>query len=113
MKNMLRMYNGKMILRFDDTNPLNEKIEYYQAIRDGLEWLGIKPDLVKNTSDDISVLHNYGKRLVSEGHAYICTCTSDIIHKNRAEQIECDCRRNQNEANDRLHRMFDGQLFSK
>ena len=50
-----RMYNGKMILRFDDTNPLNEKIEYYQAIRDGLEWLGIKPDLVKNTSDDISV----------------------------------------------------------
>ena len=103
-----KMYNGKMILRFDDTNPLNEKIEYYQAIRDGLEWLGIKPDLVKNTSDDISVLHNYGKRLVFEGHAYICTCTSDIIHKNRAEQIECNCRRDQNEANDRLHRMFDG-----
>lgn len=103
-----RMYNGKMILRFDDTNPLNEKIEYYHAIRDGLDWLGIKPDLVKNTSDDITVLQNYGKRLVFEDYAYICTCTSDIIHKNRSEQIECDCRRDKNDAIDRLHRMFDG-----
>ncbi|HTH21592.1 MAG TPA: glutamate--tRNA ligase family protein, partial [Nitrososphaeraceae archaeon] len=101
-----RMYNGKMILRFDDTNPLNEKIEYYHAIRDGLDWLGIKPDLVKNTSDDITVLQNYGKRLVFEDYAYICTCTSDIIHKNRSEQIECDCRRDKNDAIDRLHRMF-------
>ena len=103
-----RMYNGKMILRFDDTNPLNEKIEYYHAIRDGLDWLGIKPDLVKNTSDDITVLQNYGKRLVFEDYAYICICTSDIIHKNRSEQIECDCRRDKNDAVDRLHRMFDG-----
>ncbi|MDP9197194.1 MAG: glutamate--tRNA ligase [Thermoproteota archaeon] len=103
-----KMYNGSMILRFDDTNPLNEKIEYYQAIRDGLEWLGIKPDLVKNTSDDIILLHNHGKRLVLEGHAYVCTCTSDIIHKNRTEQMECNCRKDQNSTNDRLDRMFNG-----
>lgn len=103
-----KMYNGSMILRFDDTNPLNEKIEYYQAIRDGLEWLGIKPDLVKNTSDDIIWLHNHGKRLVLEGHAYVCTCTSDIIHKNRTEQMECNCRKDQNSTNDRLDRMFNG-----
>src|SRR5918996_6006618 len=54
-----RMYEGKLILRFDDTNPLNEKLEYYEAIKDGLEWLGIKPDIVKNSSDDIQLLHEY------------------------------------------------------
>lgn len=56
-----KMYNGKLILRFDDTNPMNEKLEYYEAIKDDLEWLGVKPDIIKNTSDDILVLHDYGK----------------------------------------------------
>ena len=37
-----KMYSGKLILRFDDTNPLNEKIEYYDAILDGLSWLNIE-----------------------------------------------------------------------
>ena len=51
-----RMYNGKLILRFDDTNPLNEKLEYYEAISEGMEWLGVKPDIVKNSSDDIRIV---------------------------------------------------------
>ncbi|MGH9985713.1 MAG: glutamate--tRNA ligase family protein, partial [Nitrososphaeraceae archaeon] len=50
-----RMYEGKLILRFDDTNPLNERLEFYDAIKEGLEWLGIVPDLIKNTSDDIKI----------------------------------------------------------
>ena len=54
-----RMYGGKLILRFDDTNPLNERMEYYDAIAEGLKWLGVKPDIVKNTSDDIELLHNH------------------------------------------------------
>ena len=70
-----RMYGGKLILRFDDTNPLKERIEYYDAIREGLEWLGVKPDIVKNTSDDIALLHGYGKKLVEAGGAYVCTCS--------------------------------------
>jgi len=42
-----RLYNGKLILRFDDTNPVNEKLEYYDAIKEGLEWLGVKSDVTK------------------------------------------------------------------
>ena len=65
------MYKGKLILRFDDTNPLNEKLEYYDAINEGLEWLGIKPDIVKNTSDDIQLLHTYGKKMILNDSAYV------------------------------------------
>ncbi|HJS68930.1 MAG TPA: glutamate--tRNA ligase family protein, partial [Nitrososphaera sp.] len=62
-----RMYGGKLILRFDDTNPLKEKLEYYDAIAEGLEWLGVKPDIVKNTSDDIELLQDYGRKLIELG----------------------------------------------
>ena len=59
-----RRYNGKFILRFDDTNPVQEKIEYYDAIKDGLDWLSIKPDRIKNTSDDMELLYKYAKKLI-------------------------------------------------
>ena len=50
------MYGGKKILRMDDTNPESERLEFYAAIKVGLEWLGIEYDIVKNTSDDIELL---------------------------------------------------------
>ena len=106
-----RMYNGKLILRFDDTNPMNEKLEYYEAIKNDLEWLGIKPDIIKNTSDDILILHEYGKKLTGTGDAYVCTCDSNKIHKLRMQQLECSCRVNiDNSINnlERLDKFFDG-----
>jgi glutamyl-tRNA synthetase len=106
-----RMYDGKLILRFDDTNPQNEKLEYYEAIRSGLEWLGVKPDIVKNTSDDIFVLHDYGKKLTLGGNAYVCTCDTNKIHKMRMQQVECPCRGNIDDAEknkERLGKLFDG-----
>jgi len=103
-----RMYGGKLILRFDDTNPLKEKLEYYDAIREGLEWLGVKPDIVKNTSDDIELLHNYGRKLVELDGAYVCTCSQDKIHDLRAKGLPCECRRDTATALERIGRMFDG-----
>lgn len=46
-----KIYGGKMILRFDDTNPLNEKIEFVENIIRDLKTLDIKPDIVTHTSD--------------------------------------------------------------
>jgi glutamyl-tRNA synthetase len=103
-----RMYDGKLILRFDDTNPITEKLEYYNAIAAGLEWLGVKPDIVKNTSDDIELLHGYGRKLIASGGAYVCTCSPKIIHDLRARGIPCECRRDPAIALDRLGRLFDG-----
>jgi glutamyl-tRNA synthetase len=105
-----RRYNGKLILRFDDTNPLNEEPEYYEAIREGLEWLGIEPDIVKNTSDDIKLLCDYGKRLVEIGGAYVCKCTQPVMRDLRAKGLACDCRTDAAHAGDLLRQFFDGSF---
>ncbi len=94
-----RMYNGKFILRFDDTNPSKEKLEYYDAIIDGLNWLNIKPDLIKNTSDDMRLLYNYAKALIENGNAYLCICKQEVIKENRRLGFPCICRNNSIEKN--------------
>jgi glutamyl-tRNA synthetase len=103
-----RMYDGTMILRFDDTNPLKEKLEYYNAITEGLKWLQIKPDITKNTSDDIQLLHNYGRKLIELEGAYVCTCSQEIIRDLRSKGIACECRRDPSTAMGRNEKFFHG-----
>lgn len=87
-----KMYDGKFILRFDDTNPIAERIEYYDALTSGLEWLGIKPDIIKNTSDDIDQIYRLAKKMIESGHLYICECERSRIKANRAKGKNCDHR---------------------
>ena len=105
-----KMYNGKLILRFDDTNPLNEKAEYYDAIKDGIQWLGIKPSIIKNTSDDIFILQDYGKKLVASRGAYVCRCDQKTIQDFRSKGLECACRNNDNSYEQALAEMFAGSF---
>ena len=51
-----KMYGGKMILRFEDTNAGTERLEYYAAIKVGLDWLGIKYDDVEYVSDNLEAV---------------------------------------------------------
>ena len=102
-----RMYGGRMILRMDDTNPESERLEFYAAIKVGLEWLGIKPDTVKNTSDDIGIIHGRCMKLVESGRAYVCTCKREKVSADRSEGRECKCRALAREdAMERWDRMF-------
>ncbi len=103
-----KMYGGKLILRFDDTNPEKERLEYYAAIKVGLDWLGVKYDLVKNTSDDMEIIYKKARELIDSGDAYVCTCDKETISKNRREMLSCKCRAgdlNQNVT--RWNKMFD------
>lgn len=103
-----KMYGGKLILRFDDTNPEKERLEYYAAIKVGLDWLGVKYDLIKNTSDDMEIIYKKAKELIEAGHAYVCTCNKETISKNRREMISCKCRAgNLEQNNTRWNKMFD------
>ena len=87
-----RMYGGRMLLRMDDTNPESERLEYYAAIKVGLEWLGVEYDSIKNTSDDIEMIAAKGQELVDAGDAYVCTCKRDRVARNRRDMSECKCR---------------------
>lgn len=103
-----KMYKGKMLLRFDDTNPLKEQLEYYDAIRESLNWLGIKPDLEKNSSDDLEIFYRYAEQIINSGDAYVCTCQRDIIKQNRLKGINCPCRSLSNiDHQQRWMKMFD------
>ncbi len=86
-----KMYDGKFILRMDDTNPEAERMEYHAAIKVGLEGLGIKFDMIKSTSDDMEVFYKKGMELINSGKAYVCTCKRDDISKNRRERKACKC----------------------
>jgi len=103
-----KMYDGKMILRFDDTNPENERLEYYAAIKVGLDWLGIKYDQVKNTSDDMELIYKKGIQMIESNDAYVCTCNQETISKNRREMKPCKCRSaDLNQNIKRWHDMFE------
>ena len=81
-----KMYGGKFILRMDDTNPEAERMEYHAAIKVGLEWVGIKFDMVKSTSDDMEIFYEKGIELINSGKAYVCTCKRENISKNKKKE---------------------------
>jgi glutamyl-tRNA synthetase len=64
------LYKGTMLLRFDDTNPSKEKVEFQDAIVEDLALMGIKPDKTSFTSDYFELLYEYCIRMIKEGHAY-------------------------------------------
>lgn len=59
-----------MILRFDDTNPLNEKGEFVDSIIADLKKLGITPDMITSTSDHFEIIEQMCRKLITDGNAY-------------------------------------------
>ena len=92
-------YEGKMLLRFDDTNPEKEKQEYVDAIKEGLLWLGIDWEKEAYTSDSMQELYLRCEELFIKHAAYVCTCTPDDVKKGRAEKKACDCSAKDSQEN--------------
>ena len=88
---LARKYGGQFILRWDDTNPENESEEFVKAIREGLAWLGIRADRELFASDDIPKQYELAQKLVSEGNAYVCTCSQEAMKASRQEMKRCAC----------------------
>ena len=84
-----KKYDGKIWLRFEDTDPRKVYKKYYRNFKQGLHWLGIDWDYEKNNSDSMSQYYMYAKRLVELGQAYICTCHVEELRKKRSEGVEC------------------------
>jgi glutamyl-tRNA synthetase len=89
-----KKYRGVFWLRFEDNNPELVKKEYYDAVLDGLKWLGIKWDKLDFVSDHVEKYYDATDRLIKENKAFVCICQQSEIKKNRRFMIECKCRNN-------------------
>ncbi len=89
-----KMYNGKFIVRFDDTDPRTKRpmIEAYDWYLEDIEWLGYKPDEVIYASKRIPIYYEYIERLIEMGKAYACFCKREEFKKYRDSGIECPHR---------------------
>ncbi|MFE8102870.1 glutamine--tRNA ligase [Brenneria goodwinii] len=77
-------YNGKCNLRFDDTNPVKEDIEYVESIKRDVNWLGFSwSGDVRYSSDYFDQLHQYAIELIGKGLAYVDELTPEQIREYR------------------------------
>ncbi len=83
-----KSYNGKCNLRFDDTNPEKENVEFIESIKKDIEWLGYQWDEMHFASDYFNNLYNYALKLISEGYAYIDSSSPDEIKIERGTLTE-------------------------
>ncbi|POE03205.1 glutamine--tRNA ligase [Pectobacterium odoriferum] len=79
-----RDYQGQCNLRFDDTNPVKEDIEYVESIKRDVEWLGFSwSGNVRYSSDYFDQLHAYAVELIGKGLAYVDELTAEQIREYR------------------------------
>ena len=82
-------YGGLTNLRFDDTNPIKEDVEYVDAIREDVSWLGYKPTGGEYfTSDYFEQLYNLALKLIDDGKAYIDDQSSEDIAAQKGTPTE-------------------------
>lgn len=106
-----RMYNGKFILRFEDTDPKVKKpsLEFYDSIRRDLKWLGVKADEEYIQSDRLPIYYEHVEKLVGLGAAYVCECKQEVFHKTALARQACPCRDlSTSEQLERWHKMLNG-----
>ena len=79
-----KKYDGKCNLRFDDTNPLKEEVEYVESIIDDVKWLGFEwDDKPLYASDYFDKMFDYAVELIKQGNAYVCDLSSDEVKNQR------------------------------
>jgi bifunctional glutamyl/prolyl-tRNA synthetase len=80
---LARQYNGKLIMRFDDTNPAKESAVFEKVILEDLKLLGVKPDIFTHTSDHFDFMQTIAEKLIAEGKAYIDETPAEEMARQR------------------------------
>jgi len=82
-------YGGLSNLRFDDTNPSKEEVEYVNSIQEDVRWLGFDwQDRLFYASDYFDQLNDYAVQLIKKGKAYVCDLSADEIRAYRGTLTE-------------------------
>uniref|UniRef100_A0A672T363 Bifunctional glutamate/proline--tRNA ligase n=1 Tax=Sinocyclocheilus grahami TaxID=75366 RepID=A0A672T363_SINGR len=92
-------FKGKLIMRFDDTNPEKEKEDFEKVILEDVAMLQIKPDQFTYTSDHFPTILRMGEKLLQEGKAYIDDTPPDAMKQEREQRVESRNRSNSVEKN--------------
>lgn len=87
-------YQGRLLIRFDDTNPSKESNEFVENLLKDIETLGIKYDAVTYTSDYFPQLMKMAESLILKGKVYVDDTPREQMQKERMEGIESRCRNN-------------------
>ncbi len=82
-------YNGRCHLRFDDTNPTKEEVEYIESIKEDVRWLGYDwGEHLYFASDYFEKLYDYAVQLIKKGKAYVCDLSPEEIREYRGTLTE-------------------------
>ncbi|XP_058021417.1 bifunctional glutamate/proline--tRNA ligase isoform X2 [Ahaetulla prasina] len=92
-------FKGKLIMRFDDTNPEKEKEDFEKVILEDVAMLHIKPDQFTYTSDHFEKIMKYAEKLIHEGKAYVDDTPAEQMKTEREQRIESKHRNNSVEKN--------------
>ncbi|MGL6298630.1 MAG: glutamate--tRNA ligase, partial [Methanobacteriaceae archaeon] len=103
----VKKYNGKLILRIEDTDPKRIYTPAYDMVSEDLEWLGVKIDEIFFQSDRFPIYYEYAKELIENAGAYMCTCDGGDFKKLKDDCKPCPCRNNTVAKNMELWDKFD------
>jgi len=83
-----KKYGGKCNLRYDDTNPVKEDMEYVKSIEDDVRWLGFEWDEKRWASDYFDTMYDAAIELIKKGKAYVCELTAEQMKEYRGTLTE-------------------------
>jgi len=83
-----KKYNGRCNLRYDDTNPIKENVEYAESMQRDIKWLGFQWDGLYYASDYFDIMYECAVKLVKKGLAYVCDLSADEIREYRGTLTE-------------------------
>ncbi len=103
-----RKYDGKFILRIEDTDPRRVKRIYYDWIKEDLKALGLEWDELIYESDNFDMYYELTYKLFEMGKAYVCNCKSEEFKKYIARKVPCPHREKQGSV-DYWEKMLSGE----
>jgi glutaminyl-tRNA synthetase len=83
-----REFDGSCNLRFDDTNPLKEEVEYVDSIQEDVRWLGFEWANLHYASDYFEKLFSFAQTLIRNRQAYVCDLSADEVRAHRGTLTE-------------------------
>ncbi|XP_057662757.1 bifunctional glutamate/proline--tRNA ligase [Diorhabda carinulata] len=92
-------FQGKLIMRFDDTNPAKENVHFEKVILEDVAMLQIKPDMFTYTSDYFELMLQLCEKMIKEGNAYADDTDPELMKTQREQKIESTNRNNDVEKN--------------